>query len=54
MLVLVDPLGQAEVLAVERGGSLSILDRQGNVVERHRPILAFRFPAVVGFSAERA
>ena len=42
MLVVMDPLGEPEVLAVEGGRPLPIADGQGDVVERHPTIIAAR------------
>jgi hypothetical protein len=39
MLVVVDPLGQPEVLAVEGRGPLPIADRQSDMIQGHLPII---------------
>ena len=40
MLVVVDSLGEAEVLAVEGRGGLAVAHRQGHVVQTHTAIIA--------------
>lgn len=38
MVVVVDAIDEAEVLAVERRRPLAITHREGNVVQRHRVV----------------
>jgi len=40
VIVVVDPLGESEVPAIERCGELPVGDRQRDVVQRHPAMIA--------------